>query len=285
MASDYFTLQTADWSCPVIERAAHLACWDARLLAALADSESVKEMAKNFKKSAKVGYYTLPVWQNLEAAVHGLRIAGEGWKPSSYCVSHLKELADFSFSIADSPLIQAQLRVIEMLRKEPVILEVEAPFSVLAALVNPIELYACGEKERGLLAEILHEIAAAQADYVKLAARAGCRIFSAADPAGTMDLVGEQYYREICGRSEWEFLSLCEGQLTDSVMHLCKKMSQSLVLSGMAQAEERILPGEKSDLACALWELAENPAVHFTGMKCLHAKNAKLKKIDVMHLR
>lgn len=169
--------------------------------------------------------------QNLEAYVYGKRLKGEAYRGlSEYCVEDLDALRDFDFDLVSDPEIRCFM---EKTGSMTPYLEIEAPFSVLAGIMDPMKLYACKEEDLMILREVLHKIADAQSIYIDACVKAGCRLFSLADPVGSLNLVGEDYFREVVGESEVYLMKKCVASFEKTPVNLCPLMDRSLAMTGM----------------------------------------------------
>ena len=260
------------WRCPSLEKADHALIPDRKTIDSYKDVETVKKLARENWSIPGFSGYILPVWLGMEALVYGRQILqGRDYPlPGKYCIHKLKDIEDFEFDLLRDPLIQAVLETIRQCREEPLILEVQAPFSILAGLMDPMDLYLCFTEEGERLKDILEKLTAASTDYIRAGLKAGCRFISLADPVGTMDLVGPDHYRDFCGPSEVSLLKQCRPYLDGAVIHLCMKMSRSLVLAGLAEA----LPGDS----------VYNPEARITGMTCIHREGAGLEEASLIRL-
>lgn len=276
------SIQNANWTCPYIEKNRYIPIPDQKTLASFCNAGKVKRlMEENRQVRCLTGepLYILPVWQNLESIVYGTRLLNDGsyFTPSEYCTIPLSDVRKMDFDLLSDPMIQALIRLIPFYSDKRLLLMVESPFTILSAMINPVDLYSCFEEEGDLLKEILHKIAEASAKYIKACIDAGCRMISLADPAGTLDLVGERYYKEFSGESELYLLKKCQPHLDHSIIHICRKMSQSLLVSGMISCENYQGPDRAgdshfmaSDMIEALDIMAGDENIHFTGMACIH---------------
>lgn len=181
-----------------------------------------------------------PAQQNQEAYVYGKRLKGEAYAGlSEYCIEEPEALSDFDFDLVSAPEIRDVIRELrERTRTEKdaetdPILEIEAPFSVLAGIMDPMKLYACREEKAEQLKRILYKIADAQSIYIDTCMKAGCRQFSLADPVGSLNLVGEAYFREIVGSSELYLMKKCASTFEMVTVILCPLMARSLKMTGM----------------------------------------------------
>lgn len=294
------SLKNANWSCPSIEQVTDQNIIEQKDLVYLQDSAYITELAQKRADSLESHRYILPTVQNIESIVLASRFLPDGQYLSSgkYVIESLEELKDFDFRMVDDPMIQAILKAIVELNHaniKNVILEVEAPLSILGAMINPLQLYTSFLKEGELLKDILHRIADSVAEYVIAAIDAGIRVISLADPVGTMNLVGKKYYKEFCGESECYLLKKLDSHLDGAVIHICKKMSQSMIIAGLADAYPyKIHYGESSNNSNInnsgnnsieiLQIMAEDPSIHFTGMTCIHDRKPDLHQSYIIKM-
>ena len=260
------------WRCPSLERADHALIPDRQTIDSYKDVETVKKLAKENRSIPDFSGYILPVWQGMEVLVYGRQILqGSVYPlPGKYCIHKLKDIEDFEFDLLPDPLIRATLETIRQCREEPLILEAQSPFSILGGLMDPMDLYPCFTEESERLKEILERLAAASAEYIRACITAGCRMISLADPVGTMDMVGPEHYRDFCGPSEVSLLKKCRPYLDGVVIHLCMKMSRSLVLAELAEAEPE--------------DSMYKPEARITGMTCIHQEGAGLEGASLIRL-
>lgn len=254
-------------------------------LSILSNSKEMEESLLSWRALENRKGIVLPLVQNLEGAVLGAGVMKREnyWTTGDYPFSTLKEIEPDQFNLMKDDRIQAVLAVIKTLRDEPLILEVEAPFSVLASLVNPMDLYLSMQTEPGLLENILKRIVSEESKYIEAAIRAGCRIFSMAEPAGTLDMVGEKYFKDCSGRAAVKLLKEIEKHLSKGVVHLCGKLSSSMIAVQMAEEEEYSVNSE--EYIENLLETAKDPEIHFVGQRCIHQKNNRTGKVHVLKLR
>lgn len=278
---------TVNWNCPSIENRAPLPSLTQETIASFTNIDAVKKIMEHTMRTSAKSHYILPVWQNIESIALGTHILNENryFTPSEYCIEALEDIKGIDFDFSCDSLIQTVVKTIPYYKDKPLILEIEAPFSILAALMNPLNLYLYFEDNPILLTEILHKIADASAKYIQNCIAAGCRIFSLADPVGTLNLIGEKYYTSICGRAEIYLMKKCIPFLNHAVIHICQKMSQSLVIADLAKAELYKLPQSTKDYIEALLYMADNPAISFTGMTCIHNSKPNLTNSYTLYIK
>ena len=232
-----------------------------------------------------------PARQNIEALAYGRIITGnDSYKLSGdYCVERLSDIEDFEFDLLSDPVIREVLERISSVgnschEDRPVILEAEAPFSILSVLMNPVDLYLCFDEEPALLAGILDRIADASAAFIRACIKVGCRLLSLADPTGTLNLVGENYYKEFCGKSALRMMKQCEPFLNQALIHLCPKMARSMVMTGMMKEEPWRGVAAADHYIQILYAMAGDPAVHFAGSRCIWDAGQLNKSVQQLSL-
>lgn len=251
-------------------------------LSILSNEKEMEEALFIWRKAENRKEIVLPLVQNLEGAVLGAGVIKRGnyWTTGDYPFSTLEEINSAQFTLMNDERIKTVIEVTKKLKEEPVILEVEAPFSVLATLIDPMKLYLAMQTEPDKLEKILKKIALEEAEYIKAVIQAGCKIISLAEPTGTVDLVGEKYFKECSGMALLMLLKEIENFLSRGVVHLCGKLSSSMIAVHMAEEEEYSVTGET--YIENLIEVADNPVIHFVGQRCIHQKKNKTGKISVI---
>lgn len=73
--------------------------------------------------------------------------------------------------------IKTIIEVTKKLKEKPLILEAEAPFSILAALIDPMKLYLAMQTEPEKLEKILKKIVLEEAEYIKAVIRQAAEHF------------------------------------------------------------------------------------------------------------
>ena len=251
-------------------------------LSILSNEEEMEDALFAWRKAENRKEIVLPLVQNLEGAVLGADVIKRGnyWTTGDYPFSTLEEINPARFTLMNDKRIRAVIEVTKKLKDEPLVLEVEAPFSVLSALIDPMKLYLAMQTEPKKLEKILKKIVLEEAKYIKAVIQAGCRIISLAEPTGTVDMVGEKCFKECSGMAALLLLKEIEKFLSNSVVHLCGKLSSSMLTVHMAEEEEYFVSGET--YLENLIEVTNNPEIHFVGQRCIHQKKNKSGKIYVI---
>ena len=253
-------------------------------LSILSNEEEMAKVLLAWKKAENRKEIVLPLVQNLEGAVLGADVIKREnyWTTGDYPFSRLEEIKPEQFTLMQDKRIKTIIEVTKKLKEKPLILEAEAPFSILAALIDPMKLYLAMQTEPEKLEKILKKIVLEEAEYIKAVIQAGCRIISLAEPTATMDMVGEKCFKECSGMATFMLLKEIEKFLSNSVVHLCGKLSSSMIAVHMAKEEEDFVTGET--YLENLIEVTKNPEIHFVGQRCIHQKKNESGKIHVMKL-
>ena len=251
-------------------------------LSILSDEEEMEKALFAWRKVENRKEIILPLVQNLEGAVLGADVIKRGnyWTTGDYPFSTLEEINPAELILMKDKRMRTVIEVIKKLKEEPLILEAEAPFSILAALIDPMKLYLAMQTEPEKLEKILKKIVLEEAEYIKAVIQAGGRIISLAEPTGTIDMVGEKCFKECSGMAVFMLLKEIEKFLSNSVVHLCGKLSSSMLTVHMAEETEYFVSGET--YLENLIEVTKNPEIHFVGQHCIHQKKNKSGKIYVI---
>lgn len=251
-------------------------------LSILSSEEEMIEVLLAWRKEENRKEIVLPLVQNLEGAVFGADVIKRGnyWTTGDYPFSNLEEINSEQFTLMNDKRIRAVIEVTKKLKDEPLVLEAEAPFSILAALIDPMKLYLAMQTEPEKLERVLKKIALEEAEYIKTVIQAGCRIISLAEPTGTVDIVGEKCFKECSGMAVFMLLKEIEKSLSNSVVHLCGKLSSSMIAVHLAEEKEYFVNSET--YIESLIEVTKNPEIHFVGQHCIHQKKNVTGKIYVI---
>ncbi|MDR1159130.1 MAG: ASKHA domain-containing protein [Syntrophomonadaceae bacterium] len=217
-------------------------------------------------------YISLPLIKRSEAAAAG-RIAEQdinSFLRGGYIYESLDEVK-INRSLLEHPLIKKTLHYIEENADLPIILEISGPFSVLAALINPVRLYVDSLQNKEKIMFILNNIAESLAEYTIEALKKGLKIISFANVEGVSELVGPAFYAEISGAADYLYLTKIADHLDQGLVHICGKSSYSLHNAGLVTAKTYRVSAEVEYIDC-LFAYSQKKAFRFVGHGCLHTK-------------
>jgi hypothetical protein len=220
-------------------------------------------------------FLTYPFMQKLEAAAFGgiPSFSNHGGIFPDYIYQTVEDIP-LNRSLLESPAIQYTLDSIKKHAQEPVVLEVCGPFSVLASLINPIKLYACGKKNKELLRELQNSMVNALTEYTIEAIKCGVDIISFSDVEGITELVGKNFYNEQSGAAAIAYIKKIEPHLDTAIVHICGKTSHCLQNAGFVSVKTFRVEENKSYLDI-LFTHAREKQFRFMGHCCIHT--AKLR--------
>lgn len=254
--------------------------------AVLFNAEKMKEGLHLIRETQKTSYLRMPLMQNVEAIAYGsaVRRMGCNYIPGEYKVHSLDELSQLGAMPYDSGILKAVLECISENSEENIVLDVEGPFAIIAALMDPTKLYVCLRKNSDTLQTVLEKIADSLADYVIEAIQRGVKIISYAEPEGVMQLVGEKFYKAFIGPTTIRFFKKVMPYLNKAIIHICGKTSYSLVKCGYMIVKPFRVESDK-DYVDILLDYADNRKFKIIGHGCINNKNLGepiIKRLEIV---
>lgn len=197
------------------------------------NSTKMADLAILVKKDKARLMPIVPFCHTVEAESFGSSITYDselGNRIASYAIKTEEDMENFSKLDLNSPRIKVSLDAISDLkaRGEQVIFNVTGPISIATSLMDTGLFYKLIRKDKERLFKFLSLIEESIIDFIRQASLRGADLISYADPAGTIDIVGPKTYKDISGKSTYNILKNLEGELEDTVIHLCGKTSTSL---------------------------------------------------------
>lgn len=234
-----------------------------------------ERIAAAARAASKGGYVRLPFCNTLTAEGLGgqaaLTLSGAmAAEPPFHSAEAL------SGAPAVTPRMEAMLEAVGLLASagERVIFTVDGPLTMLGMLLPMTKVFSALRKPLG--AALLERAAGWTARWAGMAAERGAVILSYADPVATLDILGKRtFQRDYCAPCR-ELLERMRREHPAALIHLCGKMSQSLLDTEgctalewtapaggtYAQALEayRAAPGEKKIVGHGCLNLLDRPA-------------------------
>lgn len=225
----------------------------------------------------------LPFVKNMEAAVLGAGIKQKknALFAGDYCCNSVDELENLEFDFFRYKYMTAVLEAIERANNLPLVLEMDAPFSVAGAVINPSKLFKMSMKEPERLKDILDRIADAEEKYIVAAVKAGARVISFTDAVGEADIVGQKFYKEFSGKVLSDLLKRLSNCLSGVVIHICGRTTCSMKNTGLINLdieESDTIPYQEK-----VFSLTNKSKVTILGNMCIH-QNVSVNKIYVLEL-
>ncbi|MCE5284634.1 MAG: hypothetical protein LLG02_02125 [Pelosinus sp.] len=230
--------------------------------------------AEAIKKDKDDSICKVPFCVTVEAEAFGTKVVIPdkitGPRFVGYKFSRIEDMLNLQKINLSSGRISEVLASVELLAKRGnvVALNVEAPFTILALLIDSVLLYKAIYKQREIVERVLAIIETNIEKYILAAIERGASIISYADPSGVAEIVGPKISREISGRSSYSVLKNIESSISGAVVHLCGKTSLSLEKAGLCSVkavdvEQSITYGE------AIIRLVKESSIKFIGHNCM----------------
>jgi uroporphyrinogen-III decarboxylase len=174
-------------------------------------------------------------------------------------------------NLGDRPLL---LEVLENIRTaardREVLLNVNAPYSVLSLITPPERFYAWLARYPDEVHAALKTITAGLASYIKQAFAAGAKIVSLADPQAQPMLLGDVRYREYVADWQYRLLKLLTPSDGKGLLHLCPY--GFFMLEKYGYVEVRAVDFPRRRYEDALFEAADGDGIVFAGRQCPHTR-------------
>jgi len=234
--------------------------------------EHTLELAHKVMKRNENQYIKLPFDDYAEAEALGARVERKRELPQiEYNSNHenTHENTHYNaFALTENEPTKTVLEAIRFGNKQPMLLQIQAPFSVLAYILEPMNLYKRVRKDPEGVEEILDLVGQAQIEYIKAALQLGVKIISLADPCASLELLGEKNYRLFAATPLFQMLQQLEPFVRGAVIHLCPRCSYPMEQIGFLKSQVKQM--EYSNLFSVLFDQTEDPSVRFTGHQCIH---------------
>ena len=239
---------------------------------ALKDTELLEDAMNIITGGDSLKVKTLPLMQNIESVALGAipKQIGKVYSIRDYRYRKISDISIEKGSLVRTPEIQSILKYVKRHSGEKMILEIEGPFSVLSGMIDPMKLFVAARKHGEELQNLLFDVADELAEYIKLASQAGIKVFSLAEPEGSMDVIGEKYYQEFVGKSMLYFISKIKPYMNRSIVHMCGKSSSALEMEHMASVSKYAV--EEKPYKDILFRLSSDPDFRFVGNACINRK-------------
>lgn len=247
------------------------------------NSKNISLISKKVKDYKKESICRLPFCSTIEAEGLGALInygdKNNGPRISSCCIKTINDMPKIKKLDLTNGRIKNVLNAINELKTsgETVCLNVSGPITIATSLMDSIFFYRELRKNNEQVLALLEAIENGIVDYILKANAVGADIFSFADPAGTIDILGPRVYRILSGKITYNILKRIENKLNNAVVHICGKTSTSLEAIGLVQPNVI----ELNEPACydkiLLKLVKEKLGVSFIGHSCINMnKSSKI---------
>ncbi len=246
-------------------------------------AEYIIALSKELKEDKKDTLCKLPFCNTVEAEALGGNIklgdAKAGPRVESYAFNSIEELMEIGEIDLTQKRINEVLKAVEILSSqgETVALNVEGPFTITTSLVDSRVFYKAIRKDKEMVYKFLKIMEDNIIRYMKEGIKRGAKIISYGDPVGSKDIVGPKIYTEFSGRSTYNILKYMEGELGESILHICGKTSTAFQNMGFIKSypikfEEDITYGNAIE-----YVLENRKDINIIGHNCIKRTPLKLK--------
>lgn len=177
---------------------------------------------------------------------------------------------------AEFPRMKTMLAALELLEKQgkAVIYQIEGPFTLLSYLLPMGRMFSALRKPQGQ--EMLIKAENWVMEYAGAVAEYGVKILSFADPVAAIDILGEKVFNGIYCACCRKILQRLIAEYPNIKIHLCGRLTQSLIDVGVCTAEPWFPQAECETYAQALsaWCGRENETAA-AGQYCLNLLETK----------
>jgi len=160
----------------------------------------------------------------------------------------------------------------------PLLLPVSGAFSLLVAVAGSDFLFRNLKKSQPLLLQAIKELNVITAKRVINAIQCGVKLISFSDPSALTEVIGEKMVIQYSVEPTYEWMKLIAPSLTNSIVHICPRLSFLLEKEQLCQTEMYQCCGES--LSFELLSLGKRKEIAFTGHVCIHAKQCQ--KITIL---
>jgi uroporphyrinogen-III decarboxylase len=192
---------------------------------------------------------------------------GSGFSVPEPLFTKIEDLIEIR-DISKSQTVDGVLRLVRRFSPlRPVMLNVQAAYSVLSAVTEPSRLYRwliCNNNE---VRAALSSITSGLAEYIAMAFDCGAKVVSISDPSARVETIGEARYREYAAEYQAGLLRLLEG-IPRGVVHVCPHCSLMLGKHGYIAAYRETF--DRKPYRDVLLEAASGFVI--VGHKCVHSE-------------
>lgn len=197
-------------------------------------AEGMAQLAMELKKTHKDCIAKVPFCSTVEAEALGgiVNLGDERFGPriQTFAYKNISDLNKITEIDYNAGRISKVLKSINMLKnwEETPALCIDGPFTIMAALIEPVLFYKALLKDKAASQNILTKIEDVIVSYAAEGIKRGADIISYADPAGSLNIVGPKFYKEFSGPSSYRILMRIEPLLQDSILHICGRTSAAM---------------------------------------------------------
>jgi uroporphyrinogen-III decarboxylase len=215
-----------------------------------------------------------------EALGAGIHLTREGFETVQYLFDDPKALFRLPRLTEGAPVHRVLKQICEAPKDKTLLLKVNGPYSILASLVDPKDLYRWLIKHRLAVHRALDTITFGLADYLYMAIMCGVSILSLADPYANLQVLGEKRYREFAAPCLVTLMKNIAFRVDGAagkpkvIMHLCPH--NSVPLTQLGYLGIRKIPVKHDAYIDALIRPADfQRGLTILGDQCIYTQNTE----------
>ncbi len=247
------------------------------------DRETIVQVSRRMEKE---GWILLPFCNTLCSEALGAKpvLTADGAYVKEEACKTKEQILQLSEQTLnrDSKRLSVMMQAVQELSRQGsrIAYNIEGPFTILTALMPMGKLFASLRKEEG--GRLLQSAANWVVEYAKMAVNNGAVMLSYADPIATVELLGEKMFGNIYLPMCKEIITRIQKENPKVVIHLCGKLSQSLLDIGAVQIEKWSSVQEKSYGELLQEYVKAEPKICTVGHDCLNRLEKKKNNICCM---
>ncbi|WP_346930974.1 uroporphyrinogen decarboxylase family protein [Clostridium sp.] len=210
------------------------------------NKENIIKIALKTKESLTDSWIKLPFCNTLEGEVLGAKVllTIDGAKIKEPCFKNINDIPTNTNMYSDR--LNTMLEVLDSLKDENVIYNLEGPFTILDCLLDTTTIFKAirqQEKDFFMLLTFVEEFIV---NYGTLAYKHGAKILSFGDPLGTKDIIGPRLFKSVYINSFKRIISGLIHNCPKATIHICGKLSQDLVDTNIVKISDYRFPKDIS---------------------------------------
>jgi MtaA/CmuA family methyltransferase len=239
------------------------------------DKNSMAALAGELRKHHGDVIARVPFCVTVEAEAYGAHIklgnAVNGPRVENYCFTSIEEMSKIPALDFTKGRLRVVLDAVESLveAEERVALSVEGPFTIISALIEPLNFYKGLRQDPQRIQEILAIVEEGIIRYSLEGIQRGASIISYGDPVGAIGIVGPKVYREYSGPSSWRIINGIQEAGSKVLLHLCGKTSTALEKIGLARSYPIEVVEDLTYGQALLGQLEETTGPLVIGHRCI----------------
>ena len=205
---------------------------------------------------------------------------------SEYIYHDIDDLIAWKKCDFSSPMLTAVMDALQLLEQQNIrtIVKLEGPFTNLNFLLEMKKIFLIEKNNPHIISAILDKLCDDIFTYIKILYENGCKAISYADPSGYIGIVGPDFARRVSDKYNYKLLKRLQDSKMKMVVFLCGNTSISLVRSGYAVVDKKMVAIES--LGQAILNYSDADTMRMIGHTCLrksaaHLKNSYLNFIEL----